>query len=78
MDTEELKAAKSSWTSADIDDAEEAKQQDASAEGEDAEPSLIRSRMQACLRQWKVTSRELHNATLAAGLPVPVRPSWLN
>ena len=78
MDTEELKAAKSSWTSADIDDAEEAKQQDASAEGEDAEPSLIRSRMQACLRQWKVTSRELHNATLAAGLPVPVRPSWLS
>ena len=78
MDTEELKAAKSSWSSADIDDAEEAKQQDAMLEEEEVEVSAIRARMQACLRQWKVIVRELHNATLAAGLPVPVRPSWLS
>ena len=77
MDAEEIRASKSSWAMADDEDAEEAKQQDSTHEGQDADVTTIRARMQACLLQWKVTVRELHNATLAAGLPVPERPSWL-
>ena len=43
---------------------------------EEPDDASIRAGMQVCLRQWKVTCRELRNATLAAGPPVTVRPSW--
>ena len=78
MDNAEIQASKSMWAQAQAEDEEEAQQQDATHEGDEPDLTSIRARMQACLRQWKVTVRELHNATLAAGLPVPVRPSWLN
>ena len=78
MDNAEIQASKSMWAQAQAEDEEEAQQQDATHEGDEPDLTSIRARMQSCLRQWKVTVRELHNATLAAGLPVPVRPSWLN
>ena len=73
MDGEEVQASKSTWALAEAEDAEEAAQLDATHVAEEADLAPIRARMQACLRQWKVTAGELHNATLAAGLPVPVR-----
>ena len=77
MDDEEIHAAQWSWAMAEDEDVEEAKQQDSMDESKDADLTTIRARMKDCLRQWKVAVRELHNATLAAGLSVPQRPSWL-
>ena len=78
MDTDEVKTSKSMWALADAEDVEDAAELDSARAPEEPDQGSIRTGMQACLRQWKVTWRELHNATLAAGLPVPARPSWLN
>lgn len=69
---------RSMWRLADAEDLEEASEMDSARALEKPERASIRAGMQACLRQWKVTCRELHTATLAAGLPVPARPSRLN
>ena len=78
MDTDEVKTSKSMWALADAEDVEDAAELDSARAPEEPVQGFIRTGMQACLRQCKVTWRELHNATLAAGLPVPARPSWLN
>ena len=77
MDAEEQKTSASIWAAAAAEDAEDAVQLDLGRSPEEPAPASIHARMQTCLWQWKVTARELHNATLAAGLSVPARPSWL-
>ena len=59
------------------EEAEDAKTQDTSEQGSEVDVSMIHRRMHSLLRTWKVSSRELHNATLAAGLQVPEQPSAL-
>jgi len=78
MDTDEVKTSKSMWRLADAQDVEESSQMDSARAPEKPDQGSIRVGMQVCLRQWKVTWRELHNETLAPGLPVPARPPWLN
>ena len=78
MDIDEVKTSKSMWALADAEDVEDTAEMDSASAPEEPNQGSIRTGMPPCLRQWKVTCRELHNATLAAGLPVPARPSWLN
>ena len=66
------------WRLADAEDVDDASEMDSARAPQEPDQGFIRAGMQVRLRQWKVTRRELHNATLAAGLPVPARPSWLN
>ena len=44
----------------------------------EAEEKAMHERMKMKLREWQVSAKELHIAVLAAGLQVPLRPSWLN
>ena len=77
MDNSELHRARLLWKSANEDEAEDAKTQDTLDQRAELDVSMIHRRMHALLRSWKVGSRELHNATLAAGLEVPEHPSSL-
>ena len=78
MHTDEMKTSKSTWALADAEDVEDASEMDSARALEEPDQGSIRAGMQVCLCQWKVRGRKLRNATLAAGLPVPARPSWLN
>ena len=70
--------AGSAWRAADAEDREDAEAADKGVEPCHPDQASIHSRMRAELQKFKVGSRELHNATLAAGLAVPARPSWLH
>ena len=74
MDTDEVKTSKSMLRLADAEDVDDASEMDSARAPQEADQGSIRAGMQVCLRQWTVTCPELHNATLAAGLPVPARP----
>jgi len=78
MSADEASASQTAWTIAEAEDIEEAKSRDVDRSPDGADESAIHERMKTYVRQWQVTVRELHNATLAAGLQVPGRPSWLN
>ena len=78
MDTAEMKSSNSMWALPDAEDVGDAAEMDSARAPEEPDQESIRTGMQACLRQCKVTWRELHNATFAARLPVPARPFWLN
>ena len=76
MDAAQQALAKVAWR-----EAEEAENPEAGADAgaELAEDIAIRSRMRNFMQaQLKWSHRELHDALLAAGLVVPVRPSLVN
>ena len=77
MDESESQEAKDAWRAADAEEREMAEEADKGIEPGDPERASIHERMKTQLRKFRVDSRELHNATLAAGLAVPSRPSWL-
>ena len=77
MDDAELQRARLLWKRANEEEAEDAKTQDTSEQGTEVDVSMIHRRMHSLLKSWKVSSRELHNATLAAGLQVPEQPAAL-
>ena len=78
MSADESAAARAAWANAEAEDADEAKGRDGVRALDEVDEKSVHERMKMKLREFQVTVRELHNASLAAGLPVPGRPSWLN
>ena len=78
MDSDELQLATEAWRLADAEDRADTEEAARLCQPDDPDQSEIHAHMKAKLHSFKVEHRELHNATLAAGLAVPARPSWLN
>ena len=77
MDKSESQDAKDAWRAADAEEREIADEADKGIQPDEPERVSIHARMKTQLCKFKVETRELHNAMLAAGLAVPSRPSWL-
>ena len=78
MDESEFKDAKHAWRAADAEEREIAEEADKDIQPDEPERTSIHERMKTQLLKFRVETSQLHNATLAAGLAVPSRPSVLS